>query len=130
MIHDATKDGRFASHPYVKGEPYIRFYAGAPLVASNGHRLGTMCGCACSAIGWLPGCDKHSAWTNFSRLLIHTTKFPLCPAADSILFALLTLPASSYRVTPTSQDIQTCCFSNCLFAPHRVCINSSHCFQR
>ena len=45
MIHDTTKDGRFASHPYVKGEPGIRFYAGAPLVASNGHRLGTMCDC-------------------------------------------------------------------------------------
>ena len=50
VIHDATKDGRFASHPYVKGEPYIRFYAGAPLVASNGHRLGTMCGNVTSAL--------------------------------------------------------------------------------
>ena len=43
VLHDTRKDGRFRTHPNVMGEPYIRFYAGAPLITSTGHRLGTLC---------------------------------------------------------------------------------------
>ena len=39
---DTTKDKRFAQNPFVTGEPHIRFYAGARLVA-NGHTIGTLC---------------------------------------------------------------------------------------
>ena len=42
IVPDATKDPRFAQNPLVLGSPYIRFYAGAPLL-SNGHKLGTVC---------------------------------------------------------------------------------------
>ena len=34
---------RFRDNVVVQGEPRIRFFVGAPLVASNGHRLGTLC---------------------------------------------------------------------------------------
>ena len=34
---------RFKHNPYVNGEPPVRFYCGTPLIASNGHRLGTLC---------------------------------------------------------------------------------------
>ena len=43
LIPDATLDERFKDNPLVVNEPYVRFYAGCPLLAYNGCRLGTLC---------------------------------------------------------------------------------------
>lgn len=43
VIPDALDDPRFADNPFVVGEPHIRFYAGSPLRAPNGSRLGSFC---------------------------------------------------------------------------------------
>lgn len=42
-IPDARLDPRFADHPAVTGEPYVRFYAGAPLILKERYCLGTLC---------------------------------------------------------------------------------------
>ncbi|WP_230659359.1 GAF domain-containing hybrid sensor histidine kinase/response regulator [Psychrobacter sp. I-STPA10] len=47
VVKDLTQDERFADYPVVTEPPYVRFYAGAPIIVKekNGqsYRLGTLC---------------------------------------------------------------------------------------
>jgi PAS domain S-box-containing protein len=49
VVPDAKADPRFTHHPMVRGEPHLRFYAGAPLLTPQGFALGTVC-----VVDWVP----------------------------------------------------------------------------
>ncbi len=42
IVEDALIDERFVNSPLVTGEPYVRFYAGVPLVVPTGEVIGTI----------------------------------------------------------------------------------------
>ena len=42
-VPDAQRDPRCSDNPLVTGKPDVRFYAGAPIRLSDGHRIGTLC---------------------------------------------------------------------------------------
>ncbi len=42
-VTDTLEDFRFKENPSVTGEPKIRFYAGVPLITSDGFRVGSVC---------------------------------------------------------------------------------------
>lgn len=43
VIEDARSDARFRNNPLVVGKPYLRFVAGAPLMAGESEVVGTVC---------------------------------------------------------------------------------------
>ncbi len=43
IVPDTSADERLTDHPIVAGPPYVRFYAGAPLITREGITLGALC---------------------------------------------------------------------------------------
>jgi GAF domain-containing protein len=43
IIRDAALDDRFSQSPLVIGEPFIRSYAGIPLMTLDGYNVGALC---------------------------------------------------------------------------------------
>ena len=43
VVEDAAADPRFSDSPLVTGPPFIRSYAGVPLISRSGHAVGALC---------------------------------------------------------------------------------------
>lgn len=43
VVEDSLLDDRFKNNPFTKLEKPVRFYAGAPIVSTEGYKLGTLC---------------------------------------------------------------------------------------
>lgn len=43
IVRDAFTDVRFAEHPLTVSEPFVKFYAGIPVITSDGQMLGELC---------------------------------------------------------------------------------------
>lgn len=43
VVRNAATDPRFSTYPTVTGEPFVRFYAGMPIVSRDGYPLGALC---------------------------------------------------------------------------------------
>jgi class 3 adenylate cyclase len=43
VVPDLTTDERFRNLPFIGSEPFLKFYAGMPLINAQGYALGTLC---------------------------------------------------------------------------------------
>jgi GAF domain-containing protein len=43
VVPDTKKDKKFSDNPMVTGKPFIRFYAGAPVMSADGEPVGVFC---------------------------------------------------------------------------------------
>mmetsp|Transcript_12238 Transcript_12238/g.21739 ORF Transcript_12238/g.21739 Transcript_12238/m.21739 type:complete len:884 (+) Transcript_12238:66-2717(+) len=66
IVQDAMGDDRFAKNPLVTGPPFIRFYAGCPLISSEGLRLGSLCAIDRAPKALMP--DQAGILINFAYL--------------------------------------------------------------
>jgi diguanylate cyclase (GGDEF)-like protein len=86
VIPDATLDPRFVDNPLVTGQPFIRSYAGAPLISPEGYNLGALC-----AIDVVPRHFQSAhidLLTNFAALVVDEMELRLIALTDYLTGAL------------------------------------------
>ena len=109
ILPDTLADPRFAEHPVVVNAPYVRFYAGAPIVLSSGLRVGSLCALDYVARAH-PTPEQVELLTHLSRIVASTlerlaseqSQLPANGNQDSIRRNLLALIGHELRTPLTS----------------------------
>ena len=101
FVEDLAADARFASSPLVCGDPFVRFYAGAPLLGSAGHRYGTLC--VLDIVPRVFPVSLISCLVNFSELVVRELERNAIMATDEGL--LLSLGPLSRNKTSLAEPV-------------------------
>ena len=99
VVNDARQDARFRQNPVVKNQPYVRFYAGAPLLNDKDQRLGSLC-----CIDVIPrqiDAEACSIMCNFADIIVDKWKHKKTSQTSKTGLALL-------RVDQQDWPIQYC----------------------
>jgi formate hydrogenlyase transcriptional activator len=100
IIPDASADPGFSTNPLVTGPPYIRFYAGAPLVMPDGRVLGTLC--VMDQVPRQLSPDQAEALRTLSRQVV--VELELRRVRTDLESALMTSEEFKNRLIGSSQD--------------------------
>jgi two-component system cell cycle sensor histidine kinase/response regulator CckA len=68
VVPDLAADRAWRTHPFVRGEPRVRFFAGAPLVTTDGRAVGHLC-----VLGYAPqvlDSDQRAGLARVARLAV------------------------------------------------------------
>lgn len=68
VIRDAYEDPRFTNSPLVRGDPFIRFYIGAPLNTPAGYNIGALC--AMDTVPHEPSPEQVKLLQDLARLVV------------------------------------------------------------
>ncbi len=99
VVTDATKDARFRQNPAVTQAPYLRFYAGAPLLDDANNRVGSLC-----CIDTVPreiDAEICSLICNFADIVMQKLKGKACPGSSLDGYALVRVDQNKWPLQYT-----------------------------
>lgn len=111
VVYDAVQDDRFRGNPLVAGDPHIRFYAGQPLVAPSGQKLGTLCAIDTQSRSELSPQQKtmlkHLAALTVDALQLHLANAESQQAQEKILESYQKLELQQFELEAAKEKAET-----------------------
>lgn len=86
LIPDATLDARVADYPAVTQDPFVRSYAGVPLVTSDGYNVGALCAVDTRAREFTE--SELAILHNFARIVVNEMELRRIAERDQLTGAL------------------------------------------
>lgn len=108
VIRDAHEDPRFADSPLVRGEPFIRFYIGAPLITPAGYNIGALC--AMDTVPHDPSSEQVKLLQDLGRLVVDELELRKIAALDPLTGALTRrgFEQATHRLTAETAGAPAC----------------------
>jgi diguanylate cyclase (GGDEF)-like protein len=82
VVPDTLLEPRFAGSPHVVGPPFLRFYAGMPLRASDGSVIGALC--AMDTSPHTPSADQLQSLSDLAGIIMSELELRVLTVADSV----------------------------------------------